>query len=121
MPKSPTLTDFERRVLGYVATEILQWGVQPTYRDIAQFCGYSSPGFITVVMDRLEQKGVIERIGSRAILFDWKFYCCHPLTPQEFLTDDLATTHGCSSRRASNRRVRRVARRGSRRSHRVSC
>jgi DNA-binding MarR family transcriptional regulator len=82
----PSLTYVEFRTLCLIANEINKHGVQPSYREIADRFDYSSAASITNVMQRLEYKGLVTRIGLRAVRFDWRRYLKHPLNPKEFLT-----------------------------------
>lgn len=87
-------TDF---LLRAIAHHIYQHGFQPSLRELAALMGYSSPGYIQVLLADITQKGTDDgRLQSRAIQFDWKSYL-----PEGALSWDEQP----ASRRHTKRRV----------------
>lgn len=67
------LLDTERKMLEFVAWKIDQYGYQPSMREIAAELGYSSPGYVPVLVESCRRKGfVTAQHGARAIEFDWR-------------------------------------------------
>jgi SOS-response transcriptional repressor LexA len=96
-------TDF---LLRAIAHHIYQHGFQPSIRELAELMGYSSPGYIQILLADITQKGEDSgRMQSRAIEFDWKSYL-----PEGTLSWDKQP----ASRRNSKGRVAAKRRGGSR-------
>lgn len=68
------LTETEQRVLRIVAFSVYQRGFQPSYREIATDLGWASAGYVTQVVRSLCKKGVVSKMGSRALSFDYWNY-----------------------------------------------
>ena len=107
------LTDQQRDVLAYIAQHINRRGFQPSYREIAEHFGWASAAYVTVLVSRMENKGWVARMGSRAIEFEWKHYL------KEF-SNDAARTDGSSHRTVPGRNLRRGRKRRSHRLHRTA-
>lgn len=68
------LSNLERKLLRHIAAETRKNGYQPTYREIAKDWGYSSPGYIATLVSKLEERGVVESKGQRALYFNHHHY-----------------------------------------------
>lgn len=68
------LTEKQLKLLRFIAKSIDESGCQPSYRDMCDEFGWSSPNAVVSFMNALEKKGVVERLGARAIKFDWRYY-----------------------------------------------
>lgn len=69
----PPLIDKERQMLEFVAWKIHRYGYQPSMREIATELGYSSPGYIPVLVESCQRKGYVKaQHGARAIEFNWR-------------------------------------------------
>jgi SOS-response transcriptional repressor LexA len=66
------ISELEMRLLTTVADCISEHGYQPSYRELADAWGWSSPGYVLQLACSLEKKGVLKRRGSRALEFDWR-------------------------------------------------
>jgi SOS-response transcriptional repressor LexA len=95
----PDLSPRQRDLLAYVARCTETNGYQPSYREIAAHFGWSSAGYCTAIVHRLDQLGIACNKGSRALSFDWKSY----LKEQKH---DAKRTDGRRSRRVPRRHVR---------------
>jgi hypothetical protein len=96
-------TDF---LLRAIAHHIYQHGYQPSLRELAELMGYSSPGYIQILLADITQREEDGgRLQSRAIEFDWKSYL-----PQGTLSWNKPPV----SRRTTKRRVAAKRRVGSR-------
>lgn len=100
----PDLTDREQEVLEYVAQHIDRWGFQPSYREIAEHLGWASAGYVTVLFTRMENRGVLARMGLRAIEFQWKNYL--PNKRGKHATHHAQGTDGSRHRDHARRHVR---------------
>lgn len=75
MPKKQVaLTPTESALLRFVAEHVVEFGYQPSYRDIASAWGYASVGYILTLVTKLKAKGVVQTAGPRAIAFDYKAF-----------------------------------------------
>ena len=68
------LTDKQDRLLRLIARHIYRTGTQPSYRDICKEFGWASPNAVKAHISALEKKGVVTRVGARAVSFDWRQY-----------------------------------------------
>ena len=69
------LTTKQADVLRYMAQHILKLGYQPTYREIGNHFGWSSPCAAQHHLQAMEKKGVVVITGeSRAVLFKWRLW-----------------------------------------------
>ena len=67
MPKAPTVTDKDREVLAYIASHINENGYAPSVRELCVHFGVTSTSTIQDRLYRLTRRGLIERVGARAI------------------------------------------------------
>jgi len=68
------LTKQQQKVLVYIAKSIDKKGIQPSYREIMQHFGFSSPGAVLGHLKACEKKGYCKRSGCRAVQFNWRGY-----------------------------------------------
>ena len=62
-------------VLRYIAKHILKMGFQPSYREISDHFGWSSPCAARHHLQAMEKKGMVVITGeSRAVLFKWRLW-----------------------------------------------
>lgn len=69
-----TLTETQKNVLRYIAKHISVMGFQPSYREIADRFGWTSPNAARNHLLAMQKKGVVLIAGreSRAIQFQWR-------------------------------------------------
>ena len=68
------LSKLEHKLLSYIARYVDRYGFQPSYREIALEWGYRSPGYISALVAKLKERGVVFAAGARAIEFNYKHY-----------------------------------------------
>ncbi|MEO5969499.1 MAG: transcriptional repressor LexA [Bdellovibrionia bacterium] len=61
MSNSSSLSAKQAKVLAFIENEISKWGRPPTYRDIAQGCGYDAVGTVQDHIRVLIKKGFLEK------------------------------------------------------------
>jgi|688.fasta_scaffold418067_3 SOS-response transcriptional repressor LexA len=66
------LSPLEKKLLQHIAKHVRKNGYQPSYREIAKAWGYRRPGYIATLVSKLEQRGIVTTVGSRALSFDHK-------------------------------------------------
>jgi len=66
LPSLASVTPAQRRVLAFVVEYQRKAGCPPSYRDIMQGCGFSSPSTVHDHIRRLEKVGVVRVSGTRA-------------------------------------------------------
>lgn len=72
MPKAK-LTEIQKNVLRFIAKHISVMGYQPSYREIGDRFGWTSPNAARGHLLAMEKKGVVMITGeSRAIKFQWR-------------------------------------------------
>ena len=70
----PVISRTQLRLLQYIAKCIDETGCQPSYREICKEFGWASINAPSTFLNALEKKGVVEKVGPRAVRFDWRFY-----------------------------------------------
>lgn len=68
------LSEGQLKILRHIAQSIDQTGCQPSYRDICEAMGYSSPNAVRGHVEALVRKGLVKKRGARAIEFDWRLF-----------------------------------------------
>lgn len=58
------ITPTERKVLNYIKKYYIKHGVPPTIRQICTGLKYSSTSSVWTIMDRLDFKGAIKKMGK---------------------------------------------------------
>jgi repressor LexA len=61
MTDSSSLSAKQAKVLAFIENEISKWGRPPTYRDIAEGCGYDAVGTVQDHIRALIKKGFLEK------------------------------------------------------------
>ena len=65
------LSRLEEKLLSHIAHHVIDHGYQPSYREIAEAWGYTSPGYIRTLISKLQDRGVVKSMGARAVAFDY--------------------------------------------------
>lgn len=60
------LTDKQKRVLTAIAVLTRQHGFCPTFREIADECGYATTSVVAAHLDRLRENGLVEWTEGKA-------------------------------------------------------
>lgn len=77
------LSDSDKKTFAFIRNRIVHTGQSPTYREINEFTGKSSPRSASLVIDRLVKAGLLKKIGGTLRLQD----------PDNELKDSIATVN----------------------------
>jgi repressor LexA len=64
------LSDNDKKTFAYIRNRIIHLGVGPTFREINEFTGKSSPRSASLVIERLVRAGLLKKVGRRIKLRD---------------------------------------------------
>jgi len=67
------LTDSDKKTFAFIRNRIIHFGETPTYREINEFTGKTSPRSASLVIERLREAGLLRKVGGRLKLRDPDF------------------------------------------------